>query len=101
MTSPDPHVVPLTPPTPRVPPDIHNSGHATHGSDVLAQPVALLTSPSGCTGATGTASTSVVANGEDRSGGSSGQLSSDDHVDWHGGLHDGFDADGYTGQGLH
>jgi hypothetical protein len=60
-------------------PDVHDSDSAIHGSGVLALPVALLTSPSGCTGATITTSTSVVAAGEGRAGGTFGQLSSDDH----------------------
>jgi hypothetical protein len=53
-------------------PGIHNFAH---GSDVPA----LLTSPLGCAGATGTATTSAVAAGESRTGGTSGP-STDDHA---------------------
>jgi hypothetical protein len=57
-------------------PDIHDSAHASRGFGALA----LLVSPLGCTGATGTASTSAVAIGEGRTGGTYGQHSSDDHM---------------------
>jgi hypothetical protein len=59
---------------------IHYSGHATHDSGIPDLPAALVGSPSGCTRATGTASTSAVTTGEDCTGGTSGQPSSDDHV---------------------
>jgi hypothetical protein len=61
-------------------PGIHNSGHATRGSSVPTLPAALLVSPLGCARAIGTASTSAVATGEGRTGGSSDQPSFDDHV---------------------
>jgi hypothetical protein len=61
-------------------PDVHNSGRATHGSDVLALPTTLLVSPLGCAGATGTASTSTVTASKGRTGGSSDHPSSDDHT---------------------
>jgi hypothetical protein len=61
-------------------PDIYNSGRATRGIDVPALPTTLLVSPSGCVGATGTASTIAVAAGEGRTGGTSGQPSFDDHA---------------------
>jgi hypothetical protein len=57
-------------------PGVHDSDRATRGTDVPA----LLVSPSGCVGATGTASTSAVADDEGRTGGTYGQPSSDDHV---------------------
>jgi hypothetical protein len=60
---------------------VHDSGHATCGSDVPALPAALLTLPSSCAGATSTASTSVVTVDEGNTGGTSGQPSSDDHAD--------------------
>jgi hypothetical protein len=41
---------------------------------------ALLASPSGCTGATNTASTSAAVTSEGHTGGTSGQPSSDDHA---------------------
>jgi hypothetical protein len=55
---------------------IRDSTHASRGSDIPA----LLTSPSGCAGATGTASTSAVAASEGRTDGTSSQPSSDDHA---------------------
>jgi hypothetical protein len=61
-------------------PDIHESGCATHDTGVPALPTALLMSPSGCAGATGTASTSAVAAGEGHTDGTSDQHSSDDHT---------------------
>jgi hypothetical protein len=61
-------------------PGVHDSGRTTRASDVLAVPAALLASPSGCVGATGTASTSTIIDGEGRIGGTSDQPSSDDHV---------------------
>jgi hypothetical protein len=61
-------------------PGVHNSGRITCGSGIPVIPVALLTSPSGYVGATGTASTSAVATSKDCTGGSSGQPSSDDHT---------------------
>jgi hypothetical protein len=57
-------------------PDIHDSAHAPRGSSAPA----LLTSRLGCMGATSTASTSAVTIDESHNGGTSGQLSSDDHV---------------------
>jgi hypothetical protein len=59
---------------------VHESGRSTRGSDVPDLPIALLVSPSGCMGATGTASISEVAIGEGHSGGTSGQPSSDDQM---------------------
>jgi hypothetical protein len=56
------------------------STHATRGSDVPTLSAALLTSLSGYARATGTASTSAVTTDKDRTGGSSGQPSSDDHA---------------------
>jgi hypothetical protein len=50
---------------------------STHDTDA---PI-LLVSPSGCVGATDTASTSAIAADEGCIGGTSGQPSSDDHVD--------------------
>jgi hypothetical protein len=61
-------------------PGVHNSGRATRDYGVTALPVALLASPSGCTGATDTTSTSAVATGEGCTSGSSGQCSYDDHT---------------------
>jgi hypothetical protein len=58
----------------------HNSRRATRGTGVPALPAALLTSPSGCAGATATASTSEVTIGEGHTCGTSGHPSSDDHV---------------------
>jgi hypothetical protein len=55
----------------------HNPTRASHSSAVPA----LLTLPLGCAGATSTTSTSAVAAGEGRTCGTSGQPSSDDHVD--------------------
>jgi hypothetical protein len=60
--------------------DIYNSGRATRGFNILALPAALHALPSGCAGATGTASTSAVTADEGRIGGTSGQSSSNDHV---------------------
>jgi hypothetical protein len=61
-------------------PIVYDSGCTTHGSDVLALPVALLASPSSYVRATDIASTSSVTVDEGRTGGSSSQPSSDDHV---------------------
>jgi hypothetical protein len=52
---------------------VHDSDRVTHGSSVPALPAALLASPSGCAGATDTASTSAAATGEGRTSGLSGQ----------------------------
>jgi hypothetical protein len=57
-------------------PGVHDFARASRGSDVPA----LLTSPSGYVGATGTASTSAITVGEGRTSGTSGQPSSDDHT---------------------
>jgi hypothetical protein len=54
-------------------PDVHDSAR---GSDVPA----LLASPLGYVGATSTASTSAIATGKGRIGGTSGQPSFDDNV---------------------
>jgi hypothetical protein len=59
---------------------VHDSDHASCGTDVPTLPLALLASPSGCVGATRTASTSAVATGKGCTGGTSGQPSSDDHM---------------------
>jgi hypothetical protein len=61
-------------------PGVHDSDRATRGSDFPALPATLLASPSGYAGATGTASTSAVAASKGRTGGSSGEPSSDDHA---------------------
>jgi hypothetical protein len=50
------------------------------GPDVPALPIVLLTSPSGYAGVTGIATTSAVAAVKGRTGGSSCQLSYDDHA---------------------
>jgi hypothetical protein len=55
---------------------IHDSARASRGSSILA----LLASPSGYATATDITSTSIVATGEGRTGGTSGQSSSDDHT---------------------
>jgi hypothetical protein len=55
----------------------HDSARVSCDFDVPA----LLALPSGCTGATDTASTSAVAAGEGHTGGTSSQPSSDDHTD--------------------
>jgi hypothetical protein len=52
---------------------------STRGSENLPAPI--LASRSGCVKATNTASTSAVVAGEGRTGGTSGQSSSDDHTD--------------------
>jgi hypothetical protein len=59
-------------------PDVYDSGCATHGSGVTALPAVVLTSPSGYTGDTNTTSTLAVTADEGRTGGTSGQTSSDD-----------------------
>jgi hypothetical protein len=48
--------------------DVHNSDRTTRGIDVIALPAALLASPSGCTRATDTASTSTIITGKGRTG---------------------------------
>jgi hypothetical protein len=58
----------------------HDSGRITCDSSIPAIPAALLASPSGYAGATGTASTSAVATSKGYTGGLSGQPSSDDHA---------------------
>jgi hypothetical protein len=55
---------------------IHDSARASHGSNILA----LLASPSGGAAATDTTSTSAIATGEGRTGGTSTQSSPDDHM---------------------
>jgi hypothetical protein len=60
--------------------DIHDSSRVTRGTSVLALPTALPMSPSSYAGATDTTSTSAVAVREGRTGGTSGQPSSDDHA---------------------
>jgi hypothetical protein len=57
-------------------PGVHDSACASRGTGILA----LLTSPSDCVGAIGTISTSAVAVGEGRIGGTSDQPSSDDYA---------------------
>jgi hypothetical protein len=52
-------------------PGVHDSGRATRGSYMLALPAALLVLPSGCAGASSTASTSVVTASEARTSGTS------------------------------
>jgi hypothetical protein len=59
-------------------PDVYDYGRTTHCSEVLHAP--LLASPSGCTRATGTTSTSAVTAGEGHTSGTSSQSSSDDHA---------------------
>jgi hypothetical protein len=59
-------------------PGVYDYDRTTHGSRALPAP--LLVSPSGCARATSTASTSAVTTGEGRTGGTSGQSSSDDHT---------------------
>jgi hypothetical protein len=61
-------------------PCVHDSGRATQGFGILALPVALLVSPSGYVGATGTASTSAVATSKSCTSSSFGKPSSDDHA---------------------
>jgi hypothetical protein len=55
-------------------PSVHDFARASRGSDIPA----LLASPSGYVGATSTASTSVATTVKDRTGGTSGQPTSDD-----------------------
>jgi hypothetical protein len=55
---------------------VHDFARASHSSGVPP----LLTSSSGCAGATYTTSTSIVTAGEGHTGGTSGQPSSDDHT---------------------
>jgi hypothetical protein len=61
-------------------PDIHDTGHATRGTDVPALSIALVASPSGYKRATGTTPTSVSAADEGRIGGTFDQPSFDDHA---------------------
>jgi hypothetical protein len=61
-------------------PGVHDSGRTTSGSVVPALSAALLVSPLGYVGATGTASASAVTVGEGCTCGTSGQPSPDDHT---------------------
>jgi hypothetical protein len=57
-------------------PGVHDSARTSRGTGAPT----LLTLPSGCAGATGTASTSVVTTDKGHTSGTSDQPSSDDHV---------------------
>jgi hypothetical protein len=71
-----PHVAPMTPPVPRTISASTAPPHASRGYGVPA----LLTSPSGCVRATGTASNSAVAVSKAHTDDTSDQPSSDDHA---------------------
>jgi hypothetical protein len=61
-------------------PDVYDSDCINCGSGIPALPAALLASPSGYEGATGTASTAADATSKGRTGGTSCQPSSVDHA---------------------